>query len=140
MFRTLNSIGSPRAPRLVSFWGAETNSHYEPSRACNGGGYSQPCGGAVFYIPNIGDVIVIFDDTSCGDFGRRWNAAITIAVTGQTWYFGIDEMQDTGNLDADIRWNIAASHGVYRATRGIGGQWLVNLASRAVKSAVEMQR
>lgn len=138
MFKTLNRVGYARFPHLVSFWGVESNPHYAPLG--NDGSYSQPCGGAVFYISGIGDVIVEFDDTSCGDFGRRWNAAVTIATTGQKWFFGVDRNQDDEDIDADMRWNVAASYGVYRATHGIGGQWLVNLTSRAVKSAVEMQR
>lgn len=49
----------------------QTNQFYNPERSCNGGGYYQ------FYrVIKRGKVVVIIDDTSCGDFGARYDVII----------------------------------------------------------------
>ncbi len=55
---------------IVSAWGAQTNPHYDPDTANNGGGYWQFSGGIVVDL-NGQLVTVEVDDTSCGDFGSR---------------------------------------------------------------------
>ncbi len=50
--------------------GIETNPFAGPEKACNGGGYSQPSGGATFFI-NGQHITVEINDSSCGDFGSR---------------------------------------------------------------------
>jgi hypothetical protein len=129
---TLNLAGRMQQPQLVSFWGAEGNPHANPATCNNGGGYYQPYGGALWFVPGIGDVVVEYDDNSCGDFGSRWDAQITICATGRQWLFGVDQMQDDADGD---RWNVAASHGVYRAVRGISGWQLIHATREAVKTA-----
>ena len=49
----------------------QTNSFYDPARSCNSGGYYQ-----YYRVIKRGKVVVIIDDTSCGDFGERYDVII----------------------------------------------------------------
>ena len=61
---------------LISVWGTEANPFANPEKANNGGGYSQPCGGAV-YATESGELIsILVSDTSCGAFGTRYSVEI----------------------------------------------------------------
>lgn len=138
---TLNMTGHMQQPQLISFWGSEGNSFANSDTCCNGGGYRQPYGGALWFVPGMGDVVVDFEDTSCGDFGSRWNVQIEICATGHQWLMGIDQLRDSDEQQEDRCWNSAASHGVYRVLHGISGQWLVRITREVVETAAyRMQR
>ena len=92
-----NTINTTTTPRMISVWGCETNPFADGDTCNNGGGYFQPAGGAVWATP-VGDVIVDWFDNSCGDFGDRWSAEITVAATGHEWRFSLDCIG--GDVDA----------------------------------------
>lgn len=102
-------------PLLINCWGEETNPFVNPDRACNGGGYSQPAGGAVWATSTVGDLIVSCYDSSCGDFGARWSVTVTIAATGRAFDVALDEIDGDG-MEAWRR-NMAAARAFAGATR-----------------------
>lgn len=53
----------------------EQNSFYEPSRSNNGGGYHQPYQKYEFELDGK-EYNLVYDDTSCGEFGARFNLKI----------------------------------------------------------------
>lgn len=57
--------------KIAAFWGSESNPHADAAHAGDGGGYFQPCGGAVARLKDGRDVVVCYDDRSCGEFGTR---------------------------------------------------------------------
>lgn len=85
---------------IVSFWGDETNPFANPDLCNNGGGYYQPCGGAVYNVNGVGDIVVEYSDTSCGDFGARWDAVIK-APTGRAWCVSIDHVSVMTDMDME---------------------------------------
>ena len=119
---------------MINCWGAETNPFANGETCCNGGGYFNPAGGAVWATP-VGDVIVDWFDDNCGDFGARWSAAIIVAATGREWRFDMDAI--SGDPDADERWNVAAAQGLYDAT-GLDADEMLFVTSRAVEWAARM--
>lgn len=133
--KTLKLIGHYVMPQLVSYWGEETNPYADGATCGNGGGYFQPAGGALWSVPNVGDVLVLYEDTSCGDFGDRWIAKIIICATGHEWGFVVDQLRRSDEQEELARWCDAASYGVYRALHGIGGHWLIRLTREAVETA-----
>lgn len=102
-------------PLLINCWGEETNPFVNPDRACNGGGYSQPAGGAVWATSTAGDLIVSCYDSSCGDFGARWSVTVTIAATGRTFDVALDEID--GDAAEMWRCNMAVARAFTGATR-----------------------
>ena len=80
---------------IVSAWGAQTNPHYDPDTANNGGGYWQFSGGIVVDL-NGQLVTVEVDDTSCGDFGSRVYFSVT--ADGFCWQF-FDGTMDDASID-----------------------------------------
>ena len=132
---TNNTINTTTAvPCMINCWGEETNPFANGALCNNGGGYSQPAGGAVWATP-VGDVIVDWYDDNCGDFGARWGAMITVAETGHEWRFGLDSVgRDPAD---DERWNVAAAQGLYDAT-GLDADEMLFVTSRAVAWAARM--
>ena len=116
--------------QLVSFWGCEGNPFADLATCNNGGGYLQPYGGALWFVPGIGDVLVTYNDTSCGDFGDRWDAQIEICATGHRWQFGADQIRAA----ASRRWNHAAHYGVAHAI-GINAANLIAHTREAINVA-----
>jgi|GEM_PF-2222809 len=83
---------------LVSILSEETNPYFNPEKAHDGGGYSQPhriwrgqFGGEPLEVE-------VFD-TSCGDFGRRWSMYVTFM--GGSYRSELDEVDRLDPLD---RW------------------------------------
>lgn len=114
--KTINStIKHELKPRLISCWGEETNPFANPDYAHDGGGYSQPAGGAVWATSTVGDLLVDCADTSCGDFGARWSVTVTIAATGRAYNVALDEI-DGDTMEA-WRCNMAARRAFMAATR-----------------------
>lgn len=102
-------------PRLISCWGEETNPFANPDYAHDGGGYSQPAGGAVWATSTVGDLLVDCADMSCGDFGARWSVTVTIAATGRAYNVALDEI-DGDTMEA-WRCNMAVARAFRAATR-----------------------
>lgn len=71
--------------KILSFWGSESNPFANPNLAANGGGYSQPEGGAVIKLANGKLAVVNYFDHDCGDFGR--DAHVSVEVGGRIWSF-----------------------------------------------------
>ena len=114
--KTINTIIKHELkPCLMNCWGEETNPFVNPDRACNGGGYSQPAGGAVWATSTVGDLIVSYYDSSCGDFGARWSVTVTIAATGRAFDVALDEID--GDTAEAWRCNMAAARAFTGATR-----------------------
>lgn len=111
---------------IVSAWGAQTNPHYDPDTANNGGGYWQFSGGIVVDL-NGQLVTVDVDDTSCGDFGSR----VYFSVTGcrRCWRFS-DGTMDDASIDTpeDVL-------GVLRSISGVLGVDAEALISAALNAA-----
>lgn len=111
---------------IVSGWGAQTNPHYDPDTANNGGGYWQFSGGIVVDL-NGQLVTVDVDDTSCGDFGSR----VYFSVTGcrRCWRFS-DGTMDDASIDTpeDVL-------GVLRSISGVLGVDAEALISAALNAA-----
>jgi hypothetical protein len=111
---------------IVSAWGAQTNLHYNPDTANNGGGYWQYAGGIV---ADIGGqlVTVEVDDMSCGDFGSRVYFSVT--ADGFCWNFS-DGTMDGASVDTseDVL-------GVLRSISGVLGVDAEALISAALDAA-----
>jgi hypothetical protein len=111
---------------IVSAWGAQTNPHYDPDTANNGGGYWQFLGGIVVAL-NGQLVTVEVDDTSCGDFGSRVYFSVT--ADGFFWHFS-DGTMDDASIDTpeDVL-------GVLRSISGVLGVDAEALISAALNAA-----
>lgn len=73
--------------KIISVYGVNANPFYSPSKANNGGGYWQPGGIALISIGDGKLVTVEYDDTSCGDFGRRESFAVEADGFKWGWNF-----------------------------------------------------
>ena len=111
---------------IVSAWGAQTNLHYDPDTANNGGGYWQFSGGIVVDL-NGQLVTVDVDDTSCGDFGSRVYFSVT--ADDFCWRFS-DGTMDDASIDTpeDVL-------GVLRSISGVLGVDAEALISAALNAA-----
>lgn len=69
---------------------ADFNPCYDPSRSNNGGGYWQPCGTCTVTLEDGSTMSATYADTSCGDFGDRWMAVLTVG--GEQFVFAEDEV------------------------------------------------
>ena len=107
---------------IVSAWGAQTNLHYNPDTANNGGGYWQYAGGIV---ADIGGQLctVEVDDTSCGDFGSRYY--VDVIADGYHWRFSDGTMDDASiDAPAEIDAVLASISGVL----GVDAEALISAA------------
>ena len=77
---------------ILAFWGDETNPFANASTANNGGGYFQPSGGVSARLEDGREVIVEYDDLSCGDFGTR--VRVEIDAGDLAWYICYGSMDD----------------------------------------------
>ena len=78
--------------KIVAFWGCESNPYANSATANNGGGYSQPSGGVSARLEDGREVIVEYDDLSCGDFGTR--IRVEIDAGELIWYLCYGTMAD----------------------------------------------
>ena len=72
--------------KILSFWGWESNPFANPDRANNGGGYSQPEGGALIELSDGSIATVDYFDHDCGDFGRDAHVTVEL-LDGRSWGF-----------------------------------------------------
>lgn len=61
--------------KILSKTAAEQNSSYDPDKANNGGGYSQPLKKTTFEWQGE-EYEFVYDSTSCGDFGSRFTKTL----------------------------------------------------------------
>lgn len=86
--------------KIISFWGENVNLSYHPDRTSNGGGYFQPCGGALIDLEDGRLIEVTYLDESCGDFGYRLFMEVQTGCFGWRVYWDtmdpqfIDEMTE----------------------------------------------
>ena len=83
-----------------AFWGEETNPYADSETAGDGGGYYQPAGGVSLHLPTGEDVIVEYEDRSCGDFGTREFWKVTAPGLGFCWRWNEGTMEDA-SIDSD---------------------------------------
>lgn len=72
---------------------------YDPSACGNGGGYWQPYGDCTVCLEDGTILRVKYDDTSCGDYGARWDMTITCGV--ESWYLYVDEIGADAETQAE---------------------------------------
>ena len=115
---------------MESFWGYESNPHYNPETANNGGGYSQPCGGMLVSLENGEYITVTVEDLSCGDFGTRiyWNMTCT---DGRSYGGCFGSMDDAAIDDDWSEDSLGSVSGVY----GINARAMLRDAVDAVHFA-----
>lgn len=63
----------------------EQNSFYDPAKSYNGGGYHQPYQKLTFDVEGQ-NYTLIYDNTSCGDFGKRYEIDLFITESKKTVY------------------------------------------------------
>lgn len=90
--------------KILSFWGWESNPFANPDLANNGGGYSQPEGGALVELANGELVVVDYFDHNCGDFGRDAHVTVEL-LDGRSWgfSFGSNSADDFGEVAPSFR-------------------------------------
>lgn len=113
---------------LLSCWGNNTNTFYDPERSYNGGGYWQPSGGVLF---DVGGrlVVVEYDKFDCGDFGCRRSYAVE--CDGFRWAWSESNMDGDGDRDDD-------RDAVYNSISGVldvDADWFLDIARDAVQFA-----
>lgn len=116
--------------KILSVYGENVNSFYSPATCNNGGGYWQPCGVALISLDNGQLVTVEFNDSSCGDFGRR--ESFSVEVDGFKWgwnYSNIDG--EYSNTDREINAILDSISGVLRCDPDD----IINLAAHAINIA-----
>ena len=79
--------------KIITFWGGESNPFANPDLANNGGGYSQPEGGALVELPNGSMAVVDYFDHDCGDFGRDAHVSVEL-LDGHSWGFSFGSNSD----------------------------------------------
>jgi hypothetical protein len=75
---------------LILVHAEQGNPHYDPDTANNGGGYDQP---QLVYEDEENSIEVVVDDSSCGDFGERYN--ITILRNGKCIFCAVRDEMDS---------------------------------------------
>ena len=85
---------------VLSVYGVNANPFYSSAKANNGGGYWQPGGIALISIGEGKLVTVEYDDTSCGDFGRR--ESFSVETDGFRWGWNYSTM-DGEHTDAPYK-------------------------------------
>lgn len=79
--------------KVLSFWGWESNLFANPDLASNGGGYSQPEGGALVELSDGSIAAVDYFDHNCGDFGRDAHVTVEL-LDGSSWGFSFGSNSD----------------------------------------------
>ena len=72
----------------------EQNDFFDEAKSCNGGGYHQPFKKYSFEYENE-NFELVYDSTSCGDFGSRYCVTITRTEDNKTIYdFSVDRVNN----------------------------------------------
>ena len=116
--------------KIISVYGENVNRFYSLATCNNGGGYWQPSGVALISLDNGQLVTVEFDDSSCGDFGRR--ESFSVEVDGFRWGWNYSDMdEEYSNTDSEINAIIDSIGGVLRCDPDD----IINLAAHAINIA-----
>lgn len=74
----------------------EQNSFYDPAKSYNGGGYHQPYQKLTFDVEGQ-NYTLIYDNTSCGDFGKRYEIDLFITESKKpVYYFEFNNIDKVG--------------------------------------------
>ena len=111
---------------LLSCWGNNTNTFYDPERSYNGGGYWQPSGGCLIAVSGR-LVVVEYDKFDCGDFGCRRSYAVECDGFRWTWR----EYNMDGDRDDDRDAVCNSISGVLN----VDADWFLDVARDAVQFA-----
>lgn len=111
---------------LLSCWGNNTNSFYDPEMSYNGGGYWQPSGGVLF---DVGGrlVVVEYDKFDCGDFGCRRD--YVVECDGFRWAWQESNMDSDRDDDRDAVCNSISG------VLDVDAEWLLDVARDSVQFA-----
>ena len=77
---------------ILNVWGSQGNEFYDPSAANNGGGYDQPYGGMTARVGKE-HLYIYCEDNSCGDYGCRYEIAISAVERGMKWTLYFNPME-----------------------------------------------
>ena len=116
--------------KIVSVYGENVNFAYSPATCNNGGGYWQPCGVALISLDDGRLVTVEFDDTSCGDLGRR--ESFSVEVDGFRWCWNYSTM------DGEYSDSIGKINSILDSIDGVlrcDPDDIINLAAHAINIA-----
>lgn len=83
----------------------EQNSFYDPEKSYNGGGYHQPYQKLTFDVEGQ-NYTLIYDNTSCGDFGKRYEIDLFITETKKpVYHFEFNNMDkvEEDELDENLK-------------------------------------
>lgn len=83
----------------------EQNSFYDPAKSYNGGGYHQPYQKLTFDVEGQ-NYTLIYDNTSCGDFGKRYEIDLFITETKKpVYHFEFNNMDkvEEDELDENLK-------------------------------------
>ena len=111
---------------LLSCWGNNTNTFYDPERSYNGGGYWQPSGGCLFAVHGR-LVVVSYDKFDCGDFGCRRD--YVVECDGFRWAWS------ESNMDGDSNDYCEAVYNSISGVLGVDADWFLDVARDAVQFA-----
>ena len=75
---------------LILVHAEQGNPYYDPDTANNGGGYDQP---QLVYEDTANGIEVVVDDSSCGDFGERYD--VTVLKDGKCIFCAVRDEMDS---------------------------------------------
>lgn len=127
--------------KIQSVWGAFA-SNYNPELPCNNNGnYPQPSGGALIDVNGL-DVVILVDDTSCGDFGSRIHVSVDDGC--HLWRMNFGTMDDVSIDDDeyidDVLMSISGCFGIIAGALLDTAIDAVNFAARTSLYALEASR
>ena len=111
---------------LLSCWGNNQNSFYDPERSYTGGGYWQPSGGCLIAVSGR-LVVVEYDKYDCGDFGCRRD--YIVECDGFRWTWRESNMDGDRDDDRDEIYNSISG------VLDVDAEWLLDVARDAVQFA-----
>ena len=106
---------------------------YDPSAANNGGGYWQPSGTCDIVLDDGTVIKCQYDDTSCGDYGDRWDIVLTCA--DERWIIHADYVGTDAETQEDNRCLNAQALDQLSSRFGIDAGSLIAGITRAIDSA-----
>lgn len=108
---------------------------YDPSACGNGGGYWQPYGDCTICLEDGAILRAEYDDTSCGDYGARWN--MTISHKAEAWSLHVDEIGTDAEMQADYAAHNTAALDALASRFGIDSSAMIGRIKRAVNDAAQ---
>lgn len=118
---------------IINITGADYAPGYDLSACGNGGGYWQPYGDCTVCLDGGVALNVSYDDTSCGDYGARWD--MSISHKAEAWHLHVDEIGTDADLQADYAEHNAAATDALTSRFGIDAAALIRQIRRAISDA-----